>query len=544
MAVRTRFAPSPTGSLHVGGARTALYCLLHARHMKGEYVLRIEDTDQARSTAAAEAGILADLEWLGLVADEDPLRGGAYGPYRQSERLSTYNTFFDELIANGTAYEAWETREELGAMRETCMKEKRNFRYKRIDYTDEQLAQFKADGREPILRLQHPSHDITVSDAILGPITIVEEELEDIVIRKTDGFPTYHFAVVVDDHLMGISQVLRGQEHMMNSHKHVGIMEALGWPEPKFGHLPTINNATGGKMSKRDKAKQARAAAREWHAATKHPKGDFTALAEHTGVELGELQLFMKKKSDAIDTAQAIATALKVELPMIEVMDFKKGGYLPEGLLNYLALLGWSPGNDLEIMTVEQMVELFTLKDVGRTSARFDIKKLTWMNGEYMKSLPDSRLLDLMDQWLEVTDSWIAGLSREQRSQLLTLYRVRCATFMELDAAAAFFVKAPETYDAKAVTKWITKGGGHERLAHIHEGIDGITDWTAAGIETGITALAASLNVGMGKIAQPLRVVLTGTSVSPGIGETLSFFTKDEVLRRIEAAQLALAPEG
>ncbi len=543
MPARTRFAPSPTGSLHVGGVRTALYCLLHARHTGGRFLIRIEDTDQARSTEQSTRDLLRDLEWLGLDWDEGPGRDGGHGPYLQSQRLAIYHRYLQQLLDSGHAYLAWETREELTSMREAARAARQDWHYRRQDYTGEELARFQAEGRTPVVRLAHPRRDITVHDEILGDVTVTEEELEDIVIRKADGFPTYHFAVVVDDHLMEITQVLRGTEHLRNTHKHVGIMEALGWSMPRFGHMPTINNPGGSKMSKRDKAKAARTAARaarDEHQRAGRDASSWAWLAETAGVDEVELTLFMKKKSDRIDIAEALAAALDIDLPMIEVMDFRKAGYLPEALINYLVLLGWSPGDDREIMTLDEMIEAFTLDRVGRTSARFDPDKLQWMNGEYIRSLPEETVLARMDQWMEVAETALAALAPEQRLALFRMYRPRVSTLAEIEQQGWFFLQRPAEWQEKAIQKHIRKGGGADHLRAAREALSGLESWTAEEVEEAVQVLAEEREVRMGKIAQPLRVAVSGGPVSPAIGETLAYLGQEEVLARVDACLAAL----
>ena len=542
MTVVTRFAPSPTGSLHVGGARTALYCLLHARHHGGRFLLRIEDTDRARSTDEATHGILRDLRWLGLHWDEGPDKDLGRGPYFQSQRLDIYLSYLQQLKASGHVYEAWETRAELGAMRDAAKARKEDFRYRQRPVSDEQIAAYKAEGRTPVLRLKATGQDATVMDEVFGVVTAPAETIEDIVVLKDDGYPTYHFGVVIDDHLMEVTQILRGQEHLNNTFKHVGLMEALGWERPKFGHMPLIFNPDGSKMGKRDKAKAARAAARAQRDARK--ESGWAWLAELTGLDETELTRFMKKKNDAIPTAEAIAHALRVDLPMIEVMDFRKAGYLPEALNNYLALLGWNPGaepdgTEREIFTLEELVARWDLGRVGRTNAKFDADKLRWMNGEYLRSLPDDVIERHLAAWFEVADSELASLDKDFRDAVLALYKPRAHSFRELERAARWLWTRPDSYDAKSVKKWIRKGGGLQRLGPIHDTLAG-AEWTEAGLEAALKALAEEQEVGLGKIAQPVRVALSGAAATPGLFECLVLFDRDEVLTRIDAAVSAL----
>ncbi len=278
MTSRVRFAPSPTGQLHVGGARTALFNWLFSRGTAGKMVLRIEDTDQVRSSRESEESIKTDLRWLGLQWDEGPDEGGPGAPYRQSERRDLYDAAFQQLLDAGHAYLAYESPAELGAMRDAARAEKRDFIFRKPAYSAEDLARFEADGRTPVVRLEAPGHDATFVDQVLGEITVPEAKLDDFVIRKADGFPTYHLAVVVDDHHMQVTNVLRAQEHLMNTAKHLLLYEALGWEPPQHGHMPLIFSMDGSKMSKRDKAKATRARVRElgW---------DDAQVAEATGLD-------------------------------------------------------------------------------------------------------------------------------------------------------------------------------------------------------------------------------------------------------------------
>jgi glutamyl/glutaminyl-tRNA synthetase len=533
--VRTRFAPSPTGSLHVGGVRTALYCLLWARRNKGAFLLRIEDTDRKRSSEQAAKGLVSDLSWLGMEWDEGPGVGGPVGPYAQSERLPIYNEVLDRLLASGHAYEAWESSAELNAKRAVCEAKKETFRYRRNDPSPEQVAAYRAEGRLPVVRLTAPDHAVTVNDAVVGDVTLTADQLDDIVIRKADGYPTYHFAVVVDDHHMGVTHVLRGQEHLMNTHKHLGLYAALGWEPPSHGHLSIIFNPAGQKMSKREKARAARLAAREQAKAQDHPKGDWQWLADLCGCELEDLKRFMKKKHDRIDMATAIAVALDVELPMIEVIDFRKAGFLPEALLNYLALLGWSPGDDREQLSFDELVEAFTLDRLVKTPARFDVTKLKWMSGALMKTLENDVLLRHMDAWLEVNDSPLAAATAQQKSTLIELYRPRASTFGEMEASARFFFERPTVYGPpKALRKHI-KGNALQLLAASRDALS-TAEWTLEGIEAAMSGVLAAAEVGLGKVAQPIRIAVSGGPATPSLYDTLHFFERDEVCHRIEAA--------
>ena len=333
-AVRVRFAPSPTGYLHIGGARTVLFNWLVARKAGGTFVLRIEDTDRARHVEDSVQKILDDLRWLGLTWDEGPQAGGDHGPYFQSQRLDLYNEHLQRLLDSGDAYYALESPDELATMRERAEKEKGGFRYPRPDPvpTVEQGMTARAEGRPIVVRFKMPDADITVTDDILGEVTLATDQLEDSVIPKSDGFPTYHFACVVDDELMRITHVLRGQEHLMNTPKHIALQRALGFATTHYANMPVIFNKSGGKMSKRDKEK---------------------AIAK------GEVP------------------------PEIEVRDFRAAGYLPEAIVNFIALLGWSPGDDREQFDLAEMTSLFSIDRIGKTNAKFDRTKLLSFNTDW-----------------------------------------------------------------------------------------------------------------------------------------------------------------
>lgn len=511
---RTRFAPSPTGSLHVGGVRTALYCLLTARVTRGAFLLRIEDTDRVRSTDEAARGIVRDLEWVGLPWDE--------GPFYQSQRLALYQEHARRLVATGHAYEAWESPQELDRERKLAEARKENFRYRRRAYGEADLARFLEEGRRPVIRLAAPEKAVTVADVILGPVTVEAGGIDDFVLIKADGFPTYHFAVVVDDHEMGITLVLRGQEHLMNTHKHALIYEAFGWTPPAHGHLPLIFNAAGAKMSKRDKAKVAREALK---------KAPDTAVP---GVDPRDLADFQARRNDSVPVATAVAKALGVDLPMIEVQDYRVAGYLPEGLLNYLGLLGWSPGDDRELLTLDDLVASFSLDRVIKTPARFDTDKLGWINGEYLKSLPEAVLLRRLAQWLEVVDSPVARLSDDRRKALLAMYRPRARTFVELERLAAFFFRPPVAWDPKQVDKHLATDGGWDRLRQARDALAAVDPWDAAALQASVEGLVAASGAGIGKWAQPIRIAVTGDGVSPEIFETLGFLGRDETLARVD----------
>jgi len=526
--VKTRFAPSPTGFLHVGGARTALYSWLYARKAGADakFVLRIEDTDQVRSTAESAAGILQDLLWLGINWDEGPVVGGAKNEFFQSERLELYDKHIKELLAKHTAYEAYESPAQLTAMRQAAEKEKRPFRYRR-DMAGRQLS--PQEGVKPVVRFAMPYKDITVHDLILGDVTVVAAEHDDIVIRKADGFPTYHFAVVVDDHYMGVTHVLRAQEHLMNTFKHLGLYEALGWNPPEHGHLPLVFNMDNTKMSKREKAKAVRADIQ-----VKHPDKNYASVVEKSGIDAKTFADFMAKKTDAVELAVRIAGATGTKLPEIDVQDFRRSGYLPEALCNFIALVGWAPGNDIEIMSRDEMLRLFSLEGIQKTPGRFDRKKLAWMNGEYIRKASIDRLADAVESFNAVADTPLKGASRDVIKELLAMYKERMVTIAEMADNARFFFQEP-VYDAKAVDKHIKNNGGSDFLRAIQAILTPVSvdQWTKPGLTEPMDRVLA-LGDKRGAAAQALRVAISGGAVSPPLLETIALLGREKTLARIE----------
>jgi glutamyl/glutaminyl-tRNA synthetase len=532
MVNRCRFAPSPTGQLHVGGARSALFNVLFARATGGKFVLRLEDTDRARSSVESEQSIMRDMEWLGLSWDEGPGCGGPGAPYRQSDRLEIYTRHLGEMLQAGHAYEAWESPDELTALRQDAESQKINFLYRRRTYSEAEVAQFRTEGRRPVLRCVGSGSDMVFQDEVLGEIRVPAEDMDDFVIRKADGFPTYHFAVVVDDHHMGVTHVLRAQEHLKNTARHVQLYQQLGWEPPKHGHMPLIFSMGGGKMSKRDKAKAARAAARD--SGLEHSE-----LAAKIGMSPEDFHRFMKKKNDDLGTAVAIAEAVGVQLPEIDVIDFRRSGYLPEALVNFLSLLGWNPGDDKEIMDWEELVSLFTLDRMGKTAAKFDRDKLEWMNGMYIRAAPLERIVNAMQDFAVFNPARWADESQDRLLAIATLFRERATTIRALDEQVGWIYEAPASYGpAKSIKKFLLKneGAGLAALAQTVEVIESISHWKESEIEADLSAFCETKLEGkLGQLAQPLRIALTGTPVSPPIFATLALLEQDEVVRRIQA---------
>jgi len=530
----TRFAPSPTGYLHVGGARTALFNYLLAKNAGGKFLLRIEDTDQARSTDAAVEGVLQDMRWLGL--DWDNADDLMY----QSRRVDIYNKLFDDLIARGLAYEAWESREELDNQRKQAQMAKRPYPYRRPTYTDEQIAKYKDEGRQPVLRFAMDVKDYYFDDAVLGPKQGVDSrQVQDFVIRKADGMPTYHFAVVVDDNAMGITHVLRGQEHLLNTCQHVALMEALGYDRPTFAHLPVILKTDGSKMGKRDRDKIVKQAVRDYKETVK----DLVELSNSSGVGVIALDKWVGDKNAQLDPADHDKLLPHIglkptDLPEISVQDFRATGYLPEVLNNFLALLGWSTGDDRERLSMDELVSEFSLGRIGRANAKFDYKKLTAFNTEACENASPDRLLAAMKDFLAQNPE--SPLTQADDIQLADLLRMNAGfhVLAEVDEKSRFFFTPVTkiTYDEKAVKKVLRKGepSGLEHLMALRDVLAELETWTVESIESAVRELCEQRGAGLGKVAQPARVAVSGGTVSPPIFDTLAYLRKDETLARID----------
>ena len=465
MTVRTRFAPSPTGYLHIGGARTALYCWLESRRKGGEFVLRIEDTDRERSTQAAIDAILEAMEWLGLGYDE--------GPIYQTHRLDRYKEMAEQLVASGHAYYAYETKQELEAMREAAMAAGEKPRYNGA-YRDAN-AGFRDDPNR-VIRFKNPLDGVVAwEDKVKGRIEIANSELDDLVIFRSDGYATYNFAVVVDDIDMRITDVVRGDDHVNNTPRQINIYTALGAPVPHFAHLPMILDEQGAKLSKR------------------------------TGAA--------------------------------DVMQYRDAGYLPHALLNYLVRLGWSHG-DQEVFSIAEMQSLFDLADVNAKAARLDMAKLGWLNQQYLKSDDPEDVAKHLVWHLEQAGYDLA--KGPQAADIVIALRERAQTLKEMAEKSAVWFGPLTAYDEAAVAKHF-KGAAREPLTQMRARLAELADWSPEPIHDVVKAVSEVLGIGMGKIAQPMRVAITGTQVSPDIGWTVYLCGRDEALARIDAA-IAMLP--
>jgi glutamyl/glutaminyl-tRNA synthetase len=556
--VRTRFAPSPSGHLHVGGARTALFCWAYAKGRAsgaggaGKFMLRIEDTDQKRSSEAASLGFLEDLKWLGILWDEGPMLegigGGDSGPYFQSERLEIYNRHLDQLLHDGKAYRAFDTTDELKAMREKAMAEKRNPRYDRaaLQLAPETVEQFLKEGRPHVIRFKLPDGfgSVTVHDQVRGDVTVNESELDDFVIRKADGYPTYHFAVVVDDELMGVTHVIRAQEHLNNTHKHVLLQRAMGFRTPVYAHVSIITNPDGSKMSKRDKDKAIRAAVKQANAQS--PPVDANGKPVITP---DKWTWWLADKEHQLDLADAqrLATAMNVHLPEINVDDFRRNGYLPEVMLSYLALLGWSPGQDIEKFDAEFLKERFDFDRVIKTPAKFDREKLLSFNSDAMQAMPVADLAAKLEahaaryhpDWhKKLAGKWaLFARAHQKRAKTLEAPFQSDQFFLLEDDAPALIAFAD---DAK---KALTSGtpSGVEHLKGVRPILGSLREWTVADMEVAVKGYAQAHAAGkVGNVAQPLRIAVSGCMVSPAIFDTLAVLGKHSTLARIDRTIAAI----
>jgi glutamyl-tRNA synthetase len=460
MTVRTRFAPSPTGFLHIGGARTALYCWLESRRRGGEFVLRIEDTDRERSTDAAVQAILDAMHWLGLEADD--------GPYYQTRRLDRYRQVADELVAAGKAYYAYETKAEIEAMRDAAMKAGEKPRYN--GYYRDRNAPLRDDPNR-VIRFRNPTEgSVVFEDKVKGRVEWANSELDDLVIFRSDGWPTYNFAVVVDDIDMGITEVIRGDDHVNNTPRQINIYKALGAKVPEFAHLPMILDKEGKKLSKRTSA--------------------------------------------------------------VSVMEYRADGFLPHAILNYLVRLGWSHG-DQEIFSREEMIALFDISDVNKAASRFDTEKLAWLNQHYLKT-DEPRTLAAEFEW-HLARAGIDFSQGPAPADVIVALRDRVHTLKEMAERAKIWYAPIAEWDEKAVAKHL-KNDSAAAVLEAAKALLAECTWQPEPIHDVIAQVAAKLDLGMGKIAQPLRVAMTGTQVSPSIEHTIYLADRAEALRRIDDA--------
>jgi len=459
MSVRTRFAPSPTGFLHIGGLRTALFCWLYARRYRGVFVLRIEDTDRERSTAEAIQQILDGMEWAGLSHDE--------GPFYQTQRLDRYRAVIERMLAEGTAYRCYCTKDELDQLRaeQSARGEKPRYDGRWRDRRDARA------GVEPAIRFKNPlDGEVAVEDVVHGPVVFQNRELDDLIICRSDGTPTYNFCVVVDDMDMKITHVIRGDDHLNNTPRQINMLRALGCQPPVYAHLPMILGSDGAKLSKRHGA--------------------------------------------------------------VSVLQYRDDGFLPEALLNYLARLGWSHG-DQELFSIEEMIDRFDIADVNKSASAFNADKLAWINQQHMMRCDPARLVAPLRQQMDRLG--VTGLGDNILKEIAIAQRERAKTVQEMASNSLFFFRAPAGYDEKAVRKHVN-ADILVTLGELASRLDALDDWSAASLHAAISGLAAEQGLALGKLAQPLRLAICGGTVSPPIDVTLSVVGRSEALARISTA--------
>jgi glutamyl-tRNA synthetase len=470
--VRVRFAPSPTGYLHVGGLRTALYNYLFARRMSGAFILRIEDTDRSRYVEGAVENLIHTLEWAGLELDEGPGKGGAFGPYVQSERIEIYRKHVQMLLDSGGAYYAFDTPRELEEMRkrqEMLQIPVRDYR-RALELSPEEVHRRLASGVPAVVRMKIPAGETVVfEDIVRGRVEFSSDELDDQVLLKSDGYPTYHLAHLVDDHLMGVTHVIRGEEWLSSTPKHVLLYRSFGWEPPRFAHLPLLLNPDRSKLSKR--------------------QGD------------------------------------------VAVEDYRSRGFSPEALVNFVALLGWNPGDDREIFTLAELQKEFSLERVGKSGAVFNIEKLRWMNTEHFRRTPDTTLLERTRPSLAAAG--IGNISDAYMLEVIRLLKERSERPEDFVSAGIYFFRDPEAYDEAARKKhWKTETGRH--VAQALEAFRSLPAFSPAAVESAVRETAAACGVGAGVIIHPLRLLVTGVALGPGLFELMAVLGKETCVRRIE----------
>ena len=457
--VRTRFPPSPTGFLHIGGARTALFNWLFTRHYEGEFILRIEDTDVARSTEKAVKAILDSMQWLGLDWDE--------GPYFQSQRLAIYQNHVDKLLSEGKAYRCYCTPGELEERRKRALQEKKKPKY---DGKCRNLSRPYPDGAHAV-RFKCPQEGQTVvEDLVKGPVVFENAELDDLIIQRSDGMPTYNFAVVVDDGTMGITHVIRGDDHVNNTPRQILLFQALGYPLPYFAHVPMILGP------------------------------DRTRLSKRHGAE--------------------------------SVMAYREMGYLPEGLLNYLVRLGWSYG-DQEVFSVEELIEKFSLENVGKSAGIFNPEKLQSINGDHIKGKEPGKLAPLLLPFIRAKGYEIE--EGQKLNKVIDSLKVRSKTLVEIADQAEFYFKGEIEYEREAAEKFL-KPDVVDILGEVIDGLKGVRAMSEAEVESLFRRIAQRRGIKLVKVAQPTRVALTGRTVSPGLFEVIDILGKGQTIKRLQKA--------
>ena len=494
--IRVRFAPSPTGPLHIGGVRTALYNYLFAKKQGGKFILRIEDTDQTRFVPGAEEYIIEAFDWCGIQFDESVVKGGPFGPYKQSERKEIYRQYADQLIDSGHAYYAFDTPDELNEIRKQFETEKKTFIYNAVErkqlrnsltMTEAELSKFMKNKTPYVVRFKMPENEtVVMDDLIRGRVEVKSEVLDDKILFKSDGMPTYHLANVVDDHLMEISHVIRGEEWLNSLPLHVLLYKAFGWNAPQFAHLPLLLKPDGnGKLSKRD------------------------------GDRLG-FPVFPLKWEDPKtgDTSSG----------------YREDGYFADAFINMLALLGWNPGDERELFSMDELIEAFSLERVGKAGSKFDPEKAKWFNHQYMLGKSDAEIAELFMPVL-VDKSVEAGFT--EITQIIGLVKDRANFVHELWDQSYFFFSAPTEYDSKAVKKrW--KAGSFDQMTELHQVLDSIEDFSADNTEQIVKQWVEEKGYGLGMIMNAFRLLIVGALKGPHLFDITAIIGKEETLNRID----------
>lgn len=493
--VRVRFAPSPTGPLHIGGLRTALFNYLFARKHGGDFLLRIEDTDQARYVEGAEQYIIDALHWCGISYDEGVGKSGAYAPYRQSERKEIYRQYAEELLRKGKAYYAFDTTEELEFLRKNCEEKGETFIYNwhnrkqlnnSLSLSEEEVNQRLNNNQEFVIRFKMPQEILQMHDIIRGEVTIDTKILDDKVLFKSDGMPTYHLANIVDDHLMKITHVIRGEEWLPSMALHVLLYRAFGWDAPLFAHLPLILKPVGnGKLSKRD--------------------------GDKMGFPVFPL-LWIDPETKNISRG------------------YREDGYLPEALINFLALLGWNAGGEKEIFSKEELIQLFDLDRIHKAGARFDIEKIKWFNHYYLQQKSDDFLTE---EYLKILTEKNVSVQRATAQKIVHLIKERATFVTDFWELSSFFFVAPTTFDEKTIKKqW--KAESPQIITDVIAILSNLSDFSSENTEKSVKQYIADHNLGFGQVMPLIRLALVGEMKGPHIFDIVEIIGKEQTLTRLQ----------
>jgi len=494
--IRVRFAPSPTGPLHIGGVRTALYNYLFARKNGGKFILRIEDTDQTRFVPGAEEYIIEAFKWCGIEFDEGVSKGGDFGPYKQSERKAVYKQYAEQLINSGNAYYAFDTPEELSSKRKMFESEKRTFTYNALERNNmrnsltinKEEAQKRIDEDAPyVIRFKMPDNEqVVMNDLIRGKVEVNTKVLDDKILFKSDGMPTYHLANIIDDHLMEISHVIRGEEWLPSLPLHVLLYRAFGWEEPEFAHLPLILKPDGnGKLSKRD--------------------------GDRLGFPVFPLNWKDPKSGEIFN-------------------GYRENGYFPDAFINMLAMLGWNPGDEREIFSLDELVEAFSIERVSKSGAKFDSEKAKWFNHQYLIKKSSE---ELAETFMPILQEHNILADRDFVVKVVDLVKERATFINDLWDQSYFFFKAPETYDAKAVKKrW--KASSYDIITELKNVLSKIDNFTSENTEKEVKNWIQKKELGLGAVMNAFRLLIVGSLKGPHLFDIIALLGQEETLERLE----------